>query len=107
MSHTGGYGNRSGGRMAAAGRAVLLASAVFLIAPLAQAAPDGDGKLSPEVGNRARGALPGDLIAVIVQTQTDPSEAHLVRLQGQGGALKRRHRSIRGYSAVVPVAALA
>ncbi|HZM69689.1 MAG TPA: S8 family serine peptidase [Candidatus Cryosericum sp.] len=82
---------------------VLLAAAVT--SPCLHADPQ--GKVSDAVLEKVRGSQPGDLLPVIVQTQGDPSDSHLGRLQGRGGKLKTRHQSVTGYSAVVPAASLA
>jgi serine protease AprX len=84
---------------------VLLAAT--LSSPSLQADPKGEGKVSDAVLQKARGSQPDDLVPVIVQTYSDPSDSQLVRLQGRGGKLKARHQSVTGYSALVPAGSLA
>jgi serine protease AprX len=86
--------------------AILLVSLGFVPAPPAAAAPVDAGRLSPEVARLARDARSADLVPVIVQTLTGTTDAHLARLNGAGGLLKRRHTAIIGYSATVPAGAL-
>jgi serine protease AprX len=83
---------------------ILFVSLVLLAVPLLAATPDDGGKVSPELARRARDARPDDLIPVIVQTVSDTTDDHLGRMNAGGGLLKRRHSSIKGYSAVVPAA---
>jgi len=102
-----------GGRLTAAlPLSSLLLSSLLLGAPLlpgAEAWADSShGKrVSDEVAEKVRGAGRSDLIPVIVQTNSDPSEAHLGRLRGHGGALKTKHQSINGYAAQVPAEGIA
>src|SRR5262245_33413658 len=81
---------------------ILLVSLALLPASLVSAAPDDGGKVSAELARQARDARPDDLIPVIVQTVSDTTDDHLGRMSSGGGQLKRRHSSIKGYSALVP-----
>jgi serine protease AprX len=91
-------------RTIAAGTACL---ALLISFPRSTSAiPRDGGKVSAEVIEKARGARPDDMVPVIVQTLADPTDGHLMRMQGRGGALKARHVAITGYSASVPAAAL-
>jgi serine protease AprX len=87
--------------------AVLLSG---VLPSIAQADPQGRGKISRELEEKVRGSGSDDLLSVIIQTRGEPTSGHFARLHGRGGAIKTRHAAIKGYSARVPasqVAALA
>jgi serine protease AprX len=87
---------------AAAGVALAL---LLFLQPSAQAGEGrGKGRMSKELDQKIRSGASDDLISVIVQTTAEPSDRHVARMHGKGGAIKARHLAIRGYSARVPAA---
>jgi serine protease AprX len=81
--------------------------ALFLTLPSASAeSAQSSDKVSAEVENHLQSAVADDMIPVIVQTATDPTEAHFARLSARGGLLKTRYSAIHGYAAKVPASQL-
>jgi hypothetical protein len=82
---------------------------LFILLPTASAqsagAP-GQARISNEVADHVRSAAAGDLVSLIVETRGAPSDAHLARMNGLGGALKARFTAINGYAARVPAASV-
>src|SRR5262245_30973340 len=108
MKSNGGCGSGNDGRPSVARRAPRLLAGVLLLAcsSYVSAGPDADRKISPEVARRAYRVEAGTPVPVIVQTYGEPGDEQLLKLNGRGGTLKRRHEAIRGYSAVVPAGSL-
>ena len=88
------------GRKMLAGTAVL--ACLVLLLPSVSAQATQGARVSKEVEEKVRAAGPDDLLSVIVQTGSDPSQGHLARLHGRGGVVKTQHTSIHGYTARVP-----
>ncbi len=82
-----------------------LAILFFQVAPPAQAEPK--NKVSRGLEQRIRDHAPDDQVRVIVQTHAAPSSPHFNRLHRRGGAVKRGHRAIRGYTATIPASQIA
>ena len=76
--------------------------AVFFTMPSASArGVQSSGRVSGEAERHLESAAADDLIPIIVQTVSNPSGAHLVRLAAHGGLLKARYSVIHGYSAKI------
>ncbi len=91
-------------------RIIVVLGAIFaliLTLPSASAqSAQASGKVSAEVENHLQSAAADDMIPVIVQTATDPADAHFARLAARGGLLKARYSAIHGYAAKVPASQL-
>ena len=80
-------------------------TAAALAIPILIAAPPAHGgpgkKISKGLERQLQQAAPDDQVRVIVQTLKSPSSIHYGRLHKRGGAVRRLHTSIQGYTATL------